>query len=210
MEGGVGKETHMGDADLTLRQALAGHRLESGFGPDGDLEDKWISYRLGPIPMCFPNWNGRRRATAIHDLNHVLTGYGHDTIGEAEISAFELASGCKGYLAAWTLGGAALGMGMFHSPCRVFGAFVRGRYAKNLYGADIETALDTPVTILRSNLGMDVGARRPTALDRLLFSLTLVVAPLLGAIPGFFSIISSPLWIFEGGYRQRPKQGLEG
>ena len=71
--GGVGKEVRMGHDDLTLRQALVEHLAESGFGPDGDLDRRWVTYGVGPVPLCFPNWAGPRRATAIHDLNHVLT-----------------------------------------------------------------------------------------------------------------------------------------
>lgn len=88
------------DPDITLREALKLHLEEHGFVPDGGLDEKWVTVRVGPVPLCLPNTVSRRRATPFHDLNHVVSGYEHDAIGEAEISAWELGSGCKRYAAA--------------------------------------------------------------------------------------------------------------
>jgi ubiquinone biosynthesis protein Coq4 len=37
----------------------------------------------------------------LHDLHHLVTGYPTDWKGELEISAWEIAGSCRGYVAAW-------------------------------------------------------------------------------------------------------------
>ena len=54
------------------------------------MSDKWALVRVGPVPVGIPNVAARRRATPIHDLNHLVSGYGHDAMGEAENAAWEL------------------------------------------------------------------------------------------------------------------------
>src|SRR6185295_18739346 len=34
----------------------------------------------------------------LHDLHHVVTGYGTGLVGEAEISAYELRAGCRSFM----------------------------------------------------------------------------------------------------------------
>jgi hypothetical protein len=47
-----------------------------------------------PVVLVLPNIPPRRRAVQVHDLNHVLTGYGTDWTGELRISGHELGMGC--------------------------------------------------------------------------------------------------------------------
>jgi hypothetical protein len=81
--------------DVTLRDAMHEHLVTNGFPPDGGLSQAWVTVRLGPIPVCLPNVPARKRALPYHDLNHLVSGYGHDAVGEAEIGAFEIGSGCR-------------------------------------------------------------------------------------------------------------------
>src|SRR2546430_17590957 len=81
--------------EMTLGRALEVYFAENGFGKDGGYEDAWVDFKLGPIPMPFPNSAGRKRAVRFHDLHHALTGYATDTIGEFEISAGEIGSGWR-------------------------------------------------------------------------------------------------------------------
>ena len=84
-----------------LREALRLHFAENGFPPNGGLSRKWEVVRVGPVPIGLPNIAcPRRRATPIHDLNHLVSGYGHDAMGEAENAAWELGGGCRNYVAA--------------------------------------------------------------------------------------------------------------
>ncbi|HKW42163.1 MAG TPA: hypothetical protein VJN39_13010 [Gemmatimonadales bacterium] len=114
-----------------------------------------MKVKLGPIPVWFPNTEGRRRAVRLHDLHHIATGYDTSLVGEAEIGAWELAGGCADYYAAWYLNAVAVEIGLFLSPRRLWHAFVRGRHSTNLYrlGFD-ERWLDDSVGALRERLGL--------------------------------------------------------
>jgi hypothetical protein len=191
----------MDQGEVTLGEALERHLKEHGFAPDGGLAEKWAVVRIGRIPLCLPNVSARRRAVPFHDLNHVVSGYRHDDLGEAEVGAWELASGCKTYLAAWILNWSALPLGL-RSPRRLFEAFVRGRHSGNLYGADLNRVLGRSLRSVRSDLGLD-RQHRATLLDALLFGAAVALAPVVGAIPASMSLITSPLWLTEGAQRRR-------
>jgi hypothetical protein len=149
-------------ADSTpLRHARADYFRKNAFGEDGGYGQPWVKLKLGPVPIWFPNTAGRRRAVRLHDLHHVATGYDTSLVGEAEIGAWELASGCANYYAAWLLNAGAVAMGLFLAPRRLWRAFVRGRSSTNLYrlGFD-ERWLDETVGALRERLGLrDVQGR---------------------------------------------------
>jgi hypothetical protein len=187
------------DDHLTLREALAQHLAESGFAPDGGLGDRWTFVRFGPIPICIWNTPARKRAAPFHDLNHVVSGYGNDALGEAEIGAWELASGCKHYFAAWVLNWSALLLGL-RSPRRILAAFVRGRQTNNLYDADTDRVLDLPLGAVRGELGLDRPVR-PRGPDFVLFAGAVLLAPLAATIPSVISILTSPLWFPTGAWR---------
>lgn len=189
------------DADsLALKDALERHLAENGFSPDGGLNEKWVAVRFGPLPLCFPNVAIRRRAVPAHDLNHVVSGYGHDDLGEAEIGAWELGSGCKGYLAAWVLNWSALPLG-WRSPRRMLAAFARGRHTRNLYGTDLNSVLDLPVGVVRSELGLD-GDYRTRPSDIALLIAMVVSSPVIGLVPGMVSLATSPWWLRAGTHRR--------
>ena len=82
------------DTGMTLRDARRIYFHANGFGEEGGYDDAWVDFKLGPIPMPFPNPPARVRAVKYHDLHHVLTDYDTDTIGEFEIAAWEVAAGC--------------------------------------------------------------------------------------------------------------------
>ena len=92
-----------------------------------------MTIKLGPVPLMFLNTNARRAVLLQHDLHHVATGYDTIRVGEAEIGAWELASGCRHYYAAWILNLGAVLTGLVLAPRRVGRAFMRGRRSTNLY-----------------------------------------------------------------------------
>jgi hypothetical protein len=190
----------VGREDITLRDALTEHRSTNGFAPDGGVQDRWAVFRLGPVAFCIPNLAVRRRALLRHDLNHVVSGYGHDLRGEAEVSAWELGSGCRRYLAAWVLAWSAIVAGVVMAPGRVFAAFVRGRRTTNLFGTDLDAVLDQPLDAARAMLGLNGNCRARPA-DLLLFFLVVALGPLVGAIPVGLSILTSPVWLAQGAQR---------
>jgi hypothetical protein len=189
--------------DITLREALQNHLAEQGFPPDGGLSEKWGVVRIGPIPVCIPNIKARRRATPIHDLNHLLSGYGHDAMGEAEIGAFELGGGCKTFWVAWMLNWGALLLGITR-PKRLFAAFVRGRRTGNLYGMDVEAVLDWPYARVLTEFRFDE-KHQGNPRDLIRFGGFLLLSPVVGAISATPSLLTSPLWLADGAHRQRRK-----
>ncbi len=64
-------------------------------GVDADADARWVRIRIGPIPFAYPNTKARKRLVLAHDLQHLLTGYGTDLIGEAELGAWELGTGVR-------------------------------------------------------------------------------------------------------------------
>ncbi len=166
------------------------------------MSKKWEVVWAGPVPIGLPNIAARRRATPIHDLNHLVSGYGHDAMGEAENAAWELGSGCRDYVAAWVLNCAALGLGILRSPKRVFAAFARGRQSKNLYGVEIDSVMDLPLSAVRAQLGLDDTPRNGTPFDLVLFVATVAVGAIVGTVPFIVSVVTSPIWLAKGAHRQ--------
>jgi len=154
--------------DLTVREARALYFASGGIPADGGYEDAWVRLQAGPVPLGFPNTNARRRAVRLHDVHHVLTGYGTTWTGEAEISAWEIAGGCGPHTAAWVINLGALFVGLLVDPRRTYRAFLRGRGARNLYHGDSdgEAILDDRLGDVRARLAFDASARVPGWRDR--------------------------------------------
>jgi hypothetical protein len=129
------------DPEQTLAEARELYFEANGFPAGGGYEAKWVDFELGPIPMPFPNTEGRRRAVKVHDLHHVLTGYRTDIWGELEISAWEIGSGCRDHYAAWLLNLGGMASGMLSVPRRTIRAFLRGRKSTNLYATAFDDVL---------------------------------------------------------------------
>ena len=162
------------EGHLSLRDARARYFRDNDFGDDGGYAKKWVKLQLGPLPFAFPNSAARVRAVKYHDLHHVVTGYATDVAGEAEIGAWEIGSGCAGFVAAWILNLYAMVLGFGSgNAAAVWRAFLRGRRTRNLYrtGYD-DTLLDTPLAAARAQLGLDasIAAERATLAERAAFA----------------------------------------
>jgi hypothetical protein len=129
------------DSALTMLEARTEFFRRSGFPLDGGYEARWVKLPVGPLTLLFPNVESRRRAVRFHDLHHVLTGYRTDWTGEAEISAWEVSSGCGAHYTGWMLDLGTMGLGLFIAPRRTFNAFIRGHGSRNLYGRKFNDAL---------------------------------------------------------------------
>ena len=170
--------------EQTLRAARARYFEVNHFGADGGYGDKWVDFKLGPLPLPFPNTPARVRAVRYHDLHHVLTGYDTNTIGEFEISAWEIAAGCKGYVAAWQLNLGGMFAGFVSAPRRTVRAFLRGRESRSLYDEPFEALLDATVAATRAQTGVDRPLRRMRFGDAVLFGLALLA----GALTAFITL----------------------
>jgi hypothetical protein len=157
-----------GEGVVTVGEARARYFAEAGFPADGGYAAKFVELaRLGPIPLGFPNSNARRRAVVLHDLHHVVTGFRTDWRGEAEISAWEIASGCDAFAFAWYINLLGMVMGWVVDAGATWRAFVRGRHSRNLYGAGFsESLLREPVAELRERLALDRPQPEPSNADR--------------------------------------------
>src|SRR6476659_1840164 len=89
--------------EMTVQAGLQQYFADNGFGPDGGYDQPSVAIPVGPFVFRFPNTEARKRAVKRHDIHHLITGYATDLLGEAEIAAWELASGCRDYYAAWAL-----------------------------------------------------------------------------------------------------------
>jgi hypothetical protein len=149
---------------MTLSAARTAFFKDAGLGANGGYDAWWVRVEAKPFPVFFPNTRGRVAAAKLHDLHHIATEYAADWPGEAEIAAWEIASGCGPYGWAWILNVGAFAVGLLLAPRRIFRAFVRGRRERNLYHeplADSELGAVT-VGMLRQRLGVhgqDVSAR---------------------------------------------------
>lgn len=109
--------------------------------------------RLAQIEQAHPYaWFGRRTRD-VHDVWHVLSGYGRDPLGEACLVAFSYAQ-TKGL--GWALIALAVAIRARSGPVRraIWQGFRRGRAARWLLGEDYERLLREPLETARRRLGL--------------------------------------------------------
>lgn len=147
--------------------------------------------------MPFLNTSARREALAAHDVNHLVAGLSSGNVGEAEISAWELASGgCGRYPAAWMLDLAGMLLGMVW-PSKVAKAFAAGRKMKNAYNFDIDEVLSTPMVQLHQMLTRPDESNAVSRVGSVaMFMGYLLLAVPVGAAFLFMVILSVPVWAF--------------
>jgi hypothetical protein len=145
------------DPNHTMKQALSAY-FERYELPGGGYDAKWFKIKFfGPVVLPLPNIKDRVDAVKIHDLHHILTEYEAKIRGESEIGAWELATGCGKYYAAWILNFGSLTYGIFVWPVRVYKAFMWGSNCKGLYNREYnDELLSKTVAELRAETGTDV------------------------------------------------------
>ena len=168
--------------ETTLGAARADYYRTNGFGDDGGDALEWVPLKILGMTLKIPNTDGRRRAVRIHDLHHVVTGFQTDLRGEAEIGAWELASGCLRWPAATILNLFALAMGLVLAPHRMVRAWSLGRHTRNLYDEDgVEHLLPRTVSEVRTGLGL-AEPKRPRARLRDALAVLVVGLPALAVM----------------------------
>lgn len=193
---------------VSMRDARDEAFRRAGIPADGGDSEAWVDFKLGPIPMPFPNTDARRRTVKFHDLHHVLTDYRTDILGEFEISAWEIAAGCGRYGVAWGLNLMGLVAGLLSAPRRTMRAFWRGSRSKSLYTTlSFDEVIDRPVDEVRSRLGVPAGSEviTPTASDVLRFALASLAGAALGLVT--LTVVLTPVtllaWVLMyGAYRR--------
>jgi len=139
---------------MSMREARDNYFKANGFSADAYSAPTFTLKLLG-IPLTFPSTANRKKALPLHDFHHILTGYGTNWIGEAEIGAWELRAGCNSVVTYW-LNGSGVVLGLFISPRRVWRAFHAARGQRTLYRETEPYAslLEMTVDSLRRKLGI--------------------------------------------------------
>jgi len=197
----------------TLEEARGQYFERNGFGSDGGYSDTWVKVKVGPLPFPFPNTAARVRAVRYHDLHHIVTGYPTTLQGEMEIGAWEIATGCRSFPAAWQLNMAALGGGVLVAPLCVLRAYARGRRSRNLYARSFDAALlSTRVGAARAELGLDETSDPPvTPADVAAFvpvaatAIAVALASLVVATPFAIAAWPSLIWAHQRSLRVRSR-----
>jgi hypothetical protein len=178
--------------EMSLQDARKLFFKRSNLGEDGGYSSRWVRVESKPFPFYFPNSRSRVAAARLHDLHHIAAEYETDWPGEAEISAWEIASGCAAYHAAWILDLGGLYAGIVVAPRRLFRAFLRGRRAAtNLYknGFDESRLSEITVGTLRGELGLQAPIRTARAADIGLFVLWCALSVLVWAVLPLLALI---------------------
>ena len=134
----------------SVRDARDRYLAARGLGVASYTKEDFVVPVAG-IRLRFPNPG----LLPLHDLHHVATGYGTSVIGEAEISAFELRTGCKSRIV-FILCVGAIAIALFVSPRRVWRAWKRAKGARSLYYAEesYDTLLSMDVVELRRRMNL--------------------------------------------------------
>jgi hypothetical protein len=156
---GEGKLNSIKMNDSTPREILSKFYADNNLDFDGGQASSSVKIEMTPkIYFYFPNFDARRKAVLRHDIHHLITGYTTTLTGESEISAWEIASGCKNYWAAFFIDTSGLMIGIPFNFFGVLRAFARGRRTMNLYHntISVEQAMDMKVLDLKKQFLLDV------------------------------------------------------
>lgn len=110
----------------------------------------------------------RERTREMHDLLHIVTGYGRDPLGEACVVAFTFAqSRQKGLAVISIVAARRVSRALPGQPGRraIFEGYRRGRAAEWLIAADWEALLERPVAEIRERFGIRPAKYYPRIID---------------------------------------------
>ncbi len=132
---------------MTTREALRAYLTEKGIrdkdDPDDQLyKDGWFRVYVGHRSLRLFPLGRMINSLALHDLHHLMTGYGTGWVGEAELVGWELASGgCGRHWIMWVdrLGAIPL---MLIAPRVSWRAIRAGWRCRNLYRTTIDELLE--------------------------------------------------------------------
>lgn len=188
----------------TISQLLTQFYTQYNLGENGGMADNKVKIEFSKyIYFFFPNWENRRQAVERHDIHHIITKYPSTVKGEAEISTWEVASGCDKYWAAWFLDMQGMMLGLLF-PRAIFRSFIRGRRSGNLYHHTVSVADAKNFTPeqLRQKLQIPLADEplNPTLKETLLFFWWMAIAGLVSLV----SLIGVPvialynIYVFAG------------
>jgi ubiquinone biosynthesis protein COQ4 len=138
----------------TLGRAYCEFMASENLSAAGLVEASQFREKLPPNePMTL----FRERTREMHDLLHIVAGYGRDPLGEACLAAFTFAqTGLKGFLVIAVVAARRISRARPGHTVRrtVFEGWRRGRRARWLVAADWEKLLAEPVATIQRNYGV--------------------------------------------------------
>jgi hypothetical protein len=162
--------------DLSVLEARKLYFSNSGFD-DRTYTDRWAKLPILWFHIYLPNFAGRRHAVPLHDINHILTEYKTDWLGEWQIGAYEIGTGCGRYWAGWLINLQGIIAGAFIAPKKSVQAFARGRRSKGIYHfMDHKPLLLENVGALRKSTTVSDEAVVPRVSDAILFYLIVLMS----------------------------------
>ena len=180
----------------TANQLLPAFYKQYNLPADGGQNDSYVKVEMNDkIHFYIPNFDARRRAVLKHDVHHIITGYPSELKGEAEIAAWEIASGCSNYWAALLINSQGLLMGCAFYPLSTFKAFKKGRRTSNLYKNQFseEEFLNMKVSELKKHLKLtDYDEKQKTTISDLFSFIGWILFCVVIAI---FSLVLMPFFI---------------
>ncbi len=66
---------------------------ERGYGEEGGIYKKLDMIKVGLSALPIPNLKSRRKHIYLHDISHLVTGYGGSWLSEGSVSSWEVATG---------------------------------------------------------------------------------------------------------------------
>lgn len=143
-------------ASITVREGRDAYLAENGFTVAAYDDPTTPASFLG-VSFAVPNTARHRWAIMLHDLHHVLTGYGTDIAGEGEISVWEARRGLRAlgpYVGTIVASGTLLGV--LRSPKRALAAWRASSAGGSLFDSKrgYDELLAMTVGELRAELGV--------------------------------------------------------
>jgi hypothetical protein len=195
---------NLSQANRPISQLLPEFHQQYNLGEDGGINESKVKIEFSKyVYFFFPNWDDRRRAVEKHDIHHIVTGYPSTVKGEAEISIWEVSSGCTNFWAAWFLDMQGMMLGLVY-PTAIFNAFVRGQRSGNLYHTTLTNAEAKKLTPaeVREKLNIpDIDEKlQPTVAEYFLFAWYMAWAGLVSLL----SLVAVPvivlfnIYVFAG------------
>ena len=117
---------------MKVKEKLHEFYSKNNLDKDGGVNKNWNRFKVGKFFFLFPNLN--KQGYLLHDVNHLLCGYGIDWYGEFETAAWELGSGGrKGFGISWFYPITGSLLGLLIIPKRVIKAYQLGLKRKNAH-----------------------------------------------------------------------------
>jgi hypothetical protein len=141
---------------MTTREALSDYFEREGIKTSAQnveqwLGDNWLRFSVFGRRVPVKPLYGFKRALALHDVHHLLTGYDTTWTGEFQVTAWEIGSGgCAPHVLFWLKLVFTSLLGLLLMPTASWYAFARGRAERNLFRCDLGELLGREVDDLRA------------------------------------------------------------